>query len=73
MPKNKTDNRNAEIKMDDQLNIQTGIIISGIYLILIYLKNDCGTNPLFQVLGEKQLEYIFKLAEENLKMPVLEI
>ena len=37
MPKNKTDSRTVEIKMDDRLDIQTDIIISEIKKrILIY-------------------------------------
>ena len=51
--------------MEDKLDIQTNIIISG-----ILLKNDYGTNQLFQVLDNMQLGYIFELAEENLKMLV---
>ena len=38
MPQNKTDNRTVEIKMDDKLDIQTYIIISGIKLTLLYIK-----------------------------------
>ena len=34
------------------------------------LKNDHGTNQRPQVLDGNQLEYMFKPAEENLKMPV---
>ena len=33
-------------------------------------KNEYGTNQLFQVLDGKQLEYMFRLAEESLKMTV---
>ena len=57
MPKNKTDNKTVEIKMDT-LDIQTNIIIPGIKLkSLATKKNEYGTNQLFQVLGEKQLRY----------------
>ena len=64
MPKTKTDNRTVEIKMDDKLDMQTYIIISGITLKLLSAKkSDYGTNHLFQVLDEKQLEYMFTLAE----------
>ena len=37
----------------------------------IYLeRNEYGVTHNFQVLDEKQFQYIFELAEENLKMPV---
>ena len=36
MPKTKSDNRAVEIKMDDKLDIQTDIMISGIIKIIIY-------------------------------------
>ena len=56
------------------IDIQTYIIISGITSKLLCTKrHEYGTNQLFQVLGEQQLEEIFKLAEESLKMTVLEI
>ena len=43
--------------MDDKLDIQANIIISGIKLNFLPTKrNDYGTNQLFQVLDEKQLE-----------------
>ena len=58
MPKTKSDNRTVEIKMDDKLDIQTYIIISGIKLSSLLATSDYGTNQLSQVLGEKQLEYI---------------
>ena len=71
MPKNKPDNMTVEIKMDDKLDIQTDSIISGIKLRLLSTKRKgYGTNQLVQVLDEKQLEDMFKLAEESLKMPV---
>ena len=71
MPKNKSDNRAVEIKMGDELHMQTNIIISVIKSKLLSTKgNDDGTNQLFQVLGEKQLGNIFNLAEESLNMPV---
>ena len=55
----------------DALDIQTNIIIPGIKLrFLPTKKNEYGTSELFQVLDEKQLQAISKLAEENLKMPV---
>ena len=44
--------------MDDKLDIQTYIIISGIKLSSLLATSDYGTNQLSQVLGEKQLEYI---------------
>ena len=69
MPNNKTENKTVEIKMDT-LDLQTNIIIPGIKLIWLSNKNEYGTSQLFQKLDEKQLEYIFKLAEGNLKMPV---
>ena len=34
------------------------------------LKSEYGTNQLFQVLDEKQLGDICKLAEEDIKMPI---
>ena len=33
-------------------------------------KNEHGVTHNFQVLDERQLKYILKLAEENIKMPV---
>ena len=54
MPKNKTDNRTAEIKMDNKLNIQKDIIISGIKLKFLSTKNEYCTNQLFEILDEKQ-------------------
>ena len=68
MPKHKTDNRTAELKVDDHLDIQTDIIMYGIKLKFPPAKKY-GTNQLVQALDEQQLEYISKLAE-NLKMPV---
>ena len=69
--KKKTDNRTVEINMDDKLYIQTYVIISEIKLNCLSTKrHDYGTTQLFQVLDEKQLEYIFKLAEESIKVPV---
>ena len=70
MPNNKSDNRVVEIKMDDKLDIQANTIISRIKLKSLSTEKDYGTNQLFQALDEKQLGYILKLAEENLKMPV---
>ena len=69
MPKTKSDNRTVEIKMGDKLDRQAYIIISGIKLKSLPTKKMTGTNQLFQVLGETQLENIFQLAEESLKMP----
>ena len=57
MPKNKTDNRTVEIKMDDKLYIPTFFGIKP--KILSTRRNYYGTNQLFQVLDGKQLEYIF--------------
>ena len=66
MPKSKS----VDIKIN-QLDVQTDIVIPGIKLkFLSAKKNDYGENNLFQVFGEKQLQYIFELAEENLKIPV---
>ena len=70
MPKTKSENQTLEIEMDT-IDIQTDTIISGIKLKSLCTKrNEYGTKQLFQVLDEKQLEDILKLAEENLKMPV---
>ena len=61
----------VEIKTGDKLDIQAYIIIYVIKLKLLSTKrNEYGTNQLLQVLDEKQLEDIFKLAEESLKMPI---
>ena len=59
----------VEIKMDDELNIQTDYYFWNKLESLFTKRNHYGTNQLFQVLGEKQLEDIFKLAGEDLKMP----
>ena len=64
MPKTKSDNRAVEIKMDDKVNIQTIVIISGINLkSLCTASNEYGTGQLFQILDERQLGYICELAE----------
>ena len=56
-------NRTIELKIGS-IDIQANIIISGIkFELLTAKKSDYGENNLFQVLGEKQLEHIFKLAE----------
>ena len=66
----KQQNKTVEIKMDT-LDVQTNVIISGIELKCVFIKkSEYGTNQLCQVLDEKQLQCIIKLAEENLKMPV---
>ena len=55
----------------DNIGIQTSIIIPGIKLKLSYTKtNEYGYNQFVQVLDENRLQYMFKLAEENMKMPV---
>ena len=47
------------------------IIISGIKLNFLSTEtNNYGEHNMFQVLDGKQLGYIFRLAEESLKMPV---
>ena len=52
MPKNKTENKTVEIKMDT-LDTQTNIIIPGMKLELLSTKNnEYGTNLLFQILDE---------------------
>ena len=70
MPKHKSDNRTVEIKMDDKFDIQTDYYFLNQIKFLSTKRNDYGTGQLLQVLDEKQLGVIFKLAEENLKMPV---
>ena len=72
MPKNKTDNRTVENKMDDKLDIQTNNIISGIKQELLCTeRNEYSTSHLFKYLMKSNLKIFFKeLAEESLKMPV---
>ena len=55
MPQTNTENKTVEIKIG--MDIQTYIIIPGIKLKFL------STKKLFQVLGGKQLQYIFKLAQ----------
>ena len=69
MPTNKTEHNTVEIRMDT-LDIQTNIFIPEIKLQLLSTKNAYGTFQRFQVLGEKHLQNICKLAEENVKMPI---
>ena len=55
---------------NNQLDIQTNMI-SGIKLKLLRAKkNEYGEHNLFQVLDEKQLHDIYKLAEECLKIQI---
>ena len=55
MPKSQT----VEIKTD--MDIKPNIIVSGIELkFLSTTKYDYGENILFQILDEKQLQYILK-------------
>ena len=45
--------------------------MSGIKLKCLWgKKNEYGINHNFQTVGERQLNNIFKLAEENMKMPI---
>ena len=60
-----------ELTIELNMDIETNIVIHGIKLkYLSEKKNEYGTNHMFQVLDERQLKDIFKLAEENIKMPV---
>ena len=55
----------------DKVDIQPDIIIYGIKLkTLSTKKNDYSENNMFQILDEKQLQYIYELAEGDLKMTV---
>ena len=40
------------------LGIQTKIVIPGIKFKSLSDKNECGSNQLFQILDEKQLQYL---------------
>ena len=64
--------KNADdMKQDTYMKIETGVLITGIKLKNLSKKqNAYGENHMFQVLGEKQMNDIFKLAEENMKIPV---
>ena len=66
MPKRKTGNKTVAIHID--MGINTNILISGMSLKSYLLRNNYGEN-LFQVVDERQLQDIFKFAEENHKMP----
>ena len=53
------------------MKIETGMLITGIKLKYLSKKqNAYGENHMFQVLDEKQMTDILKLAEENMKIPV---
>ena len=59
------------MKTNTDMKLQTGILITGIKLKYLSKKqNAYGENHMFQVLDEKQMNDIFKLAEENMKIPV---
>ena len=56
------------MKTDKGMKIETGVLITGIKLKYLSKKqNAYGENHMFQVLDEKQMNDIFKLASENLK------
>ena len=58
-------------KANTDMKLQTGILITGIKLKYLSKKqNAYGENHMFQVLDEKQMNDIFKLAEENFKNPL---
>ena len=60
-----------DTKKDTHMKIQTGILITGLKLKCLSKKeNEYGVNHMFQVLDEKQMNDIFKLSEENMKIPV---
>ena len=53
------------------MKIETGVLITGIKIKYLSKKQNAdGENHMFQVLDEKQMNDIFKLAEENMKIPV---
>ena len=59
------------MKNDTNMKIETGMLITGIKLKCLSKKqNAYGENHMLQVLDEKQMNDIFKLAEENMKIPV---
>ena len=59
------------MKKYTDLKIETGVLITGSKLKYLSNKqNAYGENHMFQVLDEKQMNDIFKLAEENMKIPV---
>lgn len=61
----------STVKANTDMKIQTGILITGIKLKYLSKKqNAYGENHMFQVLDEKQMNDITKLAEENMKIPV---
>ena len=62
------------MKTNTDMKLQTGILITGIKLKYLSKKqNAYGENHMFQVLDEKQMNDIFKLAEENMKKSGMEI
>ena len=68
MPKRKSQ---PEPTIELNMDIKTDIVISGIKKYLSEKNNEYGTNYMLQVLGARQLGYMFKLAEEknaNLEM-----
>ena len=67
MPKRKTGNKTVAINID--MDIKTNVLISGISLKSYLLRNNYGESNLSQVVDERQLQDIFKFAEENHKMP----
>ena len=53
-----------ELTIELNMDIETNVVISGIKLKCISEKKDeYGTNHMFQVLGERHLKDMFKLAE----------
>ena len=55
------------IKTGTDMKIETGVLITGLKLKYLSKKqNAYGENHMFQVLDEKQMNDIFKLAEEKM-------
>ena len=68
MPKNKTDNRTVEIKMDDKLDIQTDIIISGIKSKFLFTKRmSTERNNFFKYLMKSNLDMFLNSPDKILK------